>query len=160
ARYIVGLGFARRCVKSAIGACERGRTTMDSDGAATGTRARANALAITAICALAAALDGFDLQAAAYAASGVLATWTIGPHLLVLILSSSLLGVFVGAMLIGPLADRFGRKRMVLVSVLLFGGFSCAAALASGPEIFLTFRFFTGVGLGGAMPTLIALVAG
>ena len=123
------------------------------------TPAKANPYLITFMCAFAAMLDGFDLQAAAYTASGIVATWHIKPTFLGMILSASLLGVFVGAIVLSPLADRFGRKRMILVSALLFGAFSCGAALAPTPEAFLAFRMLTGVGLGAAMPSLIGYVA-
>ena len=132
---------------------------MEAGGAGATRAHSANPYLVTFICAFVALLDGFDLQAAAYAAPAIQSHWHIVPAFLGLILSASLFGVFVGALALSPLADRFGRKRLILVSALLFGGFSLGAAVAPSPAAFLIFRILTGIGLGGAMPSLIGMVA-
>src|SRR5260370_6459000 len=65
----------------------------------------------------------------------------------------------VGAMLAGPIADRFGRKPVLLLSVALFGLFSLLSAWAPSLQILVALRFFTGIGIGGAMPTTVALTS-
>jgi Arabinose efflux permease len=64
-----------------------------------------------------------------------------------------------GAMLAGPIADRFGRKPVLLFSVALFGLFSLLSAWAPSLQILVALRFFTGIGIGGAMPTTVALTS-
>src|SRR5260370_11321342 len=65
----------------------------------------------------------------------------------------------VGAMLAGPIADRFGRKPVLLLSVALVGLFSLLSAWAPSLPILVALRFFTGIGIGGAMPTTVALTS-
>ena len=75
------------------------------------------------------------------------------------VLSANNLGFMAGALLLSTLGDRIGRKRMILAGVALFGAFTLALAASSSFEAVLTFRFLSGVGLGGAVPNVVALVA-
>lgn len=75
------------------------------------------------------------------------------------IFSAGILGLLPGALVGGMLADRHGRKRILLGSVLLFGLFSLATALAWSFPTLLLARLLTGVGLGAALPNLIALTS-
>jgi AAHS family 4-hydroxybenzoate transporter-like MFS transporter len=69
----------------------------------------------------------------------------------------SLVGMMVGACIFSPLADRFGRKRLVILTTALFGIFSIATATSNSYEELLAMRFLTGCGLGGAMPNAVSL---
>ena len=71
----------------------------------------------------------------------------------------SSVGIMVGAMAAGPIADRFGRKPVLLLSVALFGLFSLLSAWAPSLPMLVALRFFTGIGIGGAMPTTVALTS-
>ncbi len=75
------------------------------------------------------------------------------------ILGAALAGLALGAFAAGPLADRFGRKSVLLLSVLFFGGWSLASAYAGSVETLALLRFLTGLGLGGAMPNAITLTS-
>ncbi|HTI67179.1 MAG TPA: 3-(3-hydroxy-phenyl)propionate transporter MhpT [Caulobacteraceae bacterium] len=115
--------------------------------------------ATVAICVAAALLEGYDIQSAGLAGFGLKAQFGLTPAQLGLVFSASTLGLLPGAALGGRLADRFGRKRVLIVSVVLFGLFSLMTAVSWSYESLLLARFLTGVGLGGAMPNLIALSA-
>jgi len=114
---------------------------------------------IVALCAWVALLDGFDTQAIAYVAPVIAEQWHIemagfGP-----IFGAGLAGLTVGAFILSPAADRFGRKKIILLSVLLFGIFALVTAKATSLNELLIYRFLTGLGLGGAMPNIISLTS-
>ena len=112
---------------------------------------------ITALCALIALLDGFDTQAIAYVAPVIAEQWGMNVAGFGPIFGAGLAGLTVGAFILSPAADRFGRKSIILLSMLIFGVFSLVTAWAGTMNELLLYRFLTGVGLGGAMPNIIAL---
>ena len=112
---------------------------------------------VAVICSAVAFLDGFDSTSISVAAPLITAQLHILPAQLGIVFSSALLGATLGAITVGRLADRFGRKRMLIVSTLLFGLFTLATALASSLNGLLAIRFLAGIGLGGATPCFIAL---
>lgn len=111
------------------------------------------------LCLLVTICEGFDLQAAGVAAAGLAAQFHPTPDALGSFFSSSTLGLLVGAVIGGRLSDRIGRKRVLLVSIVLFGIFSALTACAWDMGSLTAARALTGLGLGGAMPNLIALMA-
>jgi AAHS family 3-hydroxyphenylpropionic acid transporter len=110
-------------------------------------------------CVLAAFCEGVDLQAAGVAASGIGAEFRPNPSQMGTFFSGSTLGLFFGALGGGRLADSFGRKKVLTTSVTLFGLFSLLTPLAWDMSSLSWARVLTGVGLGGALPNLIALVS-
>ncbi|HEY3809269.1 MAG TPA: MFS transporter [Steroidobacteraceae bacterium] len=110
-------------------------------------------------CLLAAICEGFDLQAAGVAAGGIVGEFKPTPDQLGNFFSASTLGLFFGALIGGRLADRIGRKAVLVVSIGLFGVFSLVTAFAWDIHSLAWTRLLTGVGLGGALPILIALTA-
>jgi AAHS family 3-hydroxyphenylpropionic acid transporter len=112
-----------------------------------------------AFCLLAALCEGIDLQSAGVAAGGIAAEFHPTSGQLGNFFSGSTFGLFIGALLGGWLADRVGRKGVLVVSIALFGLFSLLTPLAWSIESLAVARVLTGLGLGGAMPNLIALVA-
>lgn len=112
-----------------------------------------------AVCCLLALFEGFDLQAAGVAAPRLAPDLGLKPEDLGWFFSISTFGLMAGAALGGRLSDRFGRKATLLVSVAAFGVLSIATGLAYDLKSLLIARFLTGVGLGGALPNLIAIVA-
>jgi MFS transporter, AAHS family, 4-hydroxybenzoate transporter len=104
-------------------------------------------------------LDGFDALTMGYLATPIAASTDIPVHSLGPILSSSLFGLMIAAMATGPIADRWGRKSPVILSVLAFGVFAVLTARAHTYNEFLAYRFLTGLGLGGAMPNVVALAS-
>lgn len=109
------------------------------------------------LCFIVAMLEGIDLQAAGIAAAGMRSAFDLSSAGLGAIFSAGILGLLPGALLGGRLADRMGRKKVLIVATLIFGLFSIATAYAWDLSSLIALRFLTGVGLGAAMPNLIAL---
>jgi MFS transporter, AAHS family, 4-hydroxybenzoate transporter len=102
--------------------------------------------------------DGYDLGAAAFAGPGLIKEWGLrGPELGVL-LSSSLAAGFFGPPLLGYLADRFGRKRVIVCGAYAFGLFTLAAVATSSLNQLVLTRILTGVALAGTLPIMVALI--
>lgn len=112
---------------------------------------------IVAICFGIAALEGYDIQAFGVAAPHMAPELGLGPAELGWAGSAAMFGLVVGALSGGWLADRFGRRPVLTVSVALFGIFSVVTALAQSFEVLTLARLATGIGFGGAMPNLIAI---
>ncbi len=116
-------------------------------------------LRVLSLCFLIVAMDGFDTAAIGFIAPALAHDWQLSPAQLSPILGAALAGLALGAFAAGPLADRFGRKSVLLLSVLFFGGWSLASAYAGSVETLALLRFLTGLGLGGAMPNAITLTS-
>ncbi|WP_439406027.1 MFS transporter [Bradyrhizobium sp. DASA03076] len=116
-------------------------------------------LLILVLCAWIALLDGFDTQAIAYIAPVIAEKWGIAMAGFGPIFGAGLAGLAVGAFVLSPAADRFGRRSVILLSVLLFGMFALVTARATTLNELLVYRFLTGLGLGGAMPNIVALTS-
>jgi MFS transporter, AAHS family, 3-hydroxyphenylpropionic acid transporter len=103
--------------------------------------------------------EGFDLQAAGVAAGGIASELRPTSEQLGTFFSASTLGLFAGALLGGRLSDSFGRKRILIGSIALFGLFSVLTAATHDIRALSWARLVTGAGLGGVFPTLLALVS-
>ena len=108
------------------------------------------------LCALVIFLEGFDIQIAGVSAPKLAPAFNLLPSQLGIFLSSSALGIFISAALGGILADKFGRRPVVVAGVTIFGLFSLSTLLANGLVTLVAARFLTGIGLGAAMPSVIA----
>jgi len=115
--------------------------------------------ATIALCFITALLEGLDLQSTGVAAPGIGAEFKLAPAMMGWVFSAGLVGLLPGAFCGGWLADRIGRKRVLVGAVLLFGVFSFATAHAWDYNSLLAMRVFTGLGLGAALPLLIALTS-
>jgi len=109
------------------------------------------------LCAAAAPLEGFDNQSMGVAAPRLVPEFALSASQAGLMFSAATFGLFLGAAIGGRVADRVGRKWMLIVSMLLFGLCSLATAVATGPGFLFVVRLLTGLGLGGAMPNFITL---
>lgn len=118
-----------------------------------------NAVLTIGLCFLVALLEGLDLQATGIAAPHMAKEFALTPAMLGWVFSAGLLGLLPGAFVGGWLADRLGRKAILIVAVLLFGGFSLGTAHAESYTSLLIARLMTGLGLGAALPILIALAS-
>ena len=109
------------------------------------------------LCAAVTCVDGFDMQAIGYIAPTLGKAWHLAPGALGPVFSASLLGLMIGALVGGPIGDRIGRKRVIVVCTAFFGLCSLLTVLADSLNSLMAIRFITGIGLGGVMPTAIAL---
>lgn len=114
---------------------------------------------IAFLCFLIAVLEGFDLQVAGIAAPNLKIEFALDPQTLGWFFSASTLGLFVGALAGGHLSDRVGRERVLLWSVAAFGAASIITGLAQSPALLIGARIATGLGLGGALPNLLAFTS-
>jgi AAHS family 4-hydroxybenzoate transporter-like MFS transporter len=110
-------------------------------------------------CAAVLFLDGFDTQAIGFVAPALAKEWGLSKGALGPVFSAGLFGLMIGALLFGPLADRVGRKKIIILSTLAFGIGALITAFVHDVGILIAIRFLTGLGLGGAMPNAIALTS-
>ncbi len=114
---------------------------------------------VLGICFFIVLIDGLDTQAAAFAAPLLAHEFAASKALLGPVFGASLFGSLIGGLVFGPLGDRWGRKYLILAMTAIIAAGSLATAAASSLEAVAMTRFVTGIGLGGAIPNLIALSA-
>ena len=112
-----------------------------------------------ALCFCATFIEGIDLQSMGIAAPKLGPEFHLSPKQLGAVLSMSPLGLFFGAFIGGRVADAFGRKMALIISMVVFGAFQLVTVWAPGYEALMGIRFICGLGLGGALPNLIALTS-
>ena len=110
-------------------------------------------------CMLVIIFDGYDLVIYGVAMKGLVAQWGLSAKEAGFLGSVALFGMMIGAMALGSLADRYGRKKMIAVCLVLFSLFTFLCGFAQNPTQFAIMRFIAGVGIGGAMPNLVAMMA-
>ncbi|TLY57704.1 MAG: MFS transporter, partial [Gammaproteobacteria bacterium] len=116
------------------------------------------ALAI-ALCIALNMLDGFDILAMSFSASGVKAAWNLPNSELGELFSAGLVGMAAGSLLLAPCADVFGRRRIILVAVLIAGAGMLGSVAARGFGELLALRALTGVGIGGTIASVAVVVS-
>ncbi|MEH2478104.1 AAHS family 4-hydroxybenzoate transporter-like MFS transporter [Nitrobacteraceae bacterium AZCC 2146] len=113
--------------------------------------------AIVVLCGLVMFLDGFDTQAISYMAPSIAKEWGLSKDLLGPIFSSALTGLMVGYLLVSPLSDRFGHRKLVIISTFTFAILTFATIFATNVTELIVLRFVTGIALGSVIPSAIAL---
>ncbi|HET9360001.1 MAG TPA: MFS transporter, partial [Vicinamibacterales bacterium] len=116
-------------------------------------------LLVALLCGLIVFVDGFDAQAMGFVAPALSADLQIARSVLGTVISAGLVGMMVGALVSGPVADRIGRRPVLVACALVFGAGSLLTATAQSVEGLAAFRALTGLGMGGAMPNAIALTS-
>ena len=105
------------------------------------------------------ALDGFDIAIMGFIAPTLKHEWGVTNYELGFVISAALIGLALGALLSGPLADWLGRKKIIVNSVFFFGFWTIVTAFSQNIEQMIFFRFMTGLGLGAALPNIGPLVS-
>lgn len=116
-------------------------------------------IVVVALCITVSLLDGFDTQAIAFVAPSIARQWSVSQFQFGFIFSATLLGSVIGSAIGGVLADRIGRRKLVIATTALFGLLTGACALAASYEQLLVFRLLGGIGMGGVIPNMIALAS-
>ncbi len=129
--------------------------------AQTGSASRAAGLWPVLLCWVAVALDGYDLVVLGVVIPTLLESGALGFTGPTITTASTLglVGMGIGAVMIGPLTDRFGRRQTLIISVAIFSLLTIATGLAQNVGQFTTFRFLAGLGLGGCLPTALAFMS-
>jgi benzoate transport len=105
------------------------------------------------------ALDGFDVLSSAFASPGISKEWGIPRSELGLVLSAELVGMGFGSVLLGGVADRYGRKLTMLACLVIMAGGMFLASVANAVAPMVAFRFITGIGIGGMLAATNAVTA-
>ena len=111
------------------------------------------------LCSAIVLMDGFDAQALGYVAPVLSKAWKLKPGALKDVFAAGLFGLMLGALFLAPVADRVGRKTVIIGSTLTFSAFTLCTLTADSLNSLLIWRFLTGLGLGGAMPNGIAMMS-
>ncbi len=116
-------------------------------------------LSVVLWCLMIIIFDGYDLIIYGVALPLLMEEWALSSVQAGMLASAALCGMMFGAMTFGMLADKIGRKNVILICVTLFSGFTFLGSFASGPVEFGILRFIAGLGIGGVMPNLVALTS-
>lgn len=122
------------------------------------TSSKTQKILIVFLCFWVAFFEGFDLQAPGIAAQGIAATFGLDQVQMGYVFSLGVFGMLFGAFFGGRVADYLGQKKVLMLSIAIFGVFMSLTAIAPNLEILYAARFFTGLGLGAAMSTMISVV--
>jgi AAHS family 4-hydroxybenzoate transporter-like MFS transporter len=109
------------------------------------------------LCGVCLMLDGFDVQAIGYVAKTLFTEWHI-PNSAGRVVSATLVGVLLGSILLSMLADRIGRRPVLIGATLYFSVLTVLTTQMTTLDSLLGIRFLAGIGLGGIMPNAVALV--
>ncbi|MFT5134624.1 MAG: AAHS family 4-hydroxybenzoate transporter-like MFS transporter [Gammaproteobacteria bacterium] len=104
-------------------------------------------------------IDGMDILAISFAAPVIAADWNITPQTLGLVFSAALVGMCLGAIFISPLADKIGRRKITLLSLVIISTGILATAFAQTITQLMLFRFIAGLGIGAILATLTSTVS-
>ena len=118
-----------------------------------------HAITTVAICFLIAVIEGLDIQAAGIAAAGIREYFGLDSSQLGVFFSAGILGLLPGALVGGRIADKVGRKKVLIGSVAIFAIFTLCTVWVNSFNSLLAVRFLAGAGLGAAMPILITLAS-
>ncbi len=116
-------------------------------------------LNVVAWCLLIILFDGYDLAINGVVLPLLMVEWNLSAMQAGMLASTALAGMMFGAMIFGSLADKIGRKKVIMICIVLFSGLTFAGGFASNPTEFGILRFLAGLGIGGVMPNLVALTS-
>lgn len=112
---------------------------------------------VVGICTFQVVVSGFDAGAIAYVAPPIMKELHISRAAMGPVFSAAFVGMILGSLVLGPLADRYGRKPIMIASTVLVGVGALLTCVAHGTMTMIVYRMITGVGLGGTKSNSIAL---
>lgn len=115
-------------------------------------------LKLLLLCAFIITIDGYDLGIYGSVLPVIIKEWSLTPIEAGTIGSYGFIGMMLGAIFFGSLADKIGRKHVIIVCIVLFSLFTALTGFATSPGSFSIFRFVAGIGIGGVIPNIIALM--
>lgn len=113
---------------------------------------------VVALCGTLLVVDGYDVFVAGTVLPTLIQEWGLTKPQAGALQAWALFGMMFGALILGPLADRIGRKKGVAISFVLFTSATVLTGFADTPGQFKFFRFIAGLGCGGLMPNAVALM--
>ncbi|MGH3638233.1 MAG: MFS transporter, partial [Mycobacterium sp.] len=114
---------------------------------------------VIGLCFVIALLDGFDTQSIAFIGSSIKADFGLSTAMMTWVITASTIGMCLGAVTLGSLGDRIGRRPTIMLALSIFGVGSVLGSLAQSPEQIIALRLLIGIGMGGATPAILALTA-
>src|SRR5215471_3323295 len=134
------------------------RKTLDIAEVLDRSNVSAFQVGIFILCGLCLIMDGFDVQALGPVAPAIIQEWHVPMAQIGVAISAALLGILVGSILFSMVADKIGRRPVLIFATLFFSVVTLMTARVHNIGELRTIRFFAGMGLGGIMPNSVALV--
>lgn len=131
-------------------------TPADGDAQAQWT---ARQILVVAICFILNMLDGMDVLILSYIAPALSSDWQVSPESLGVVFSAGLAGMAAGGLLIAPLSDRFGRRKLILASLIVMAAAMFGSSVAGSILALIATRFLVGIGIGTVLASMAALTA-
>src|ERR1700722_1504473 len=132
---------------------------MNIEVASSGGRAVRSVVSITLVCFAVSMIDGFDTLMLSFIAPLLAHSLQIDHASLGRIFGAGFVGTVLGSLIVGPLADRFGRRPMLVLALCVTGIFTLGCAFATSATMLAALRFIGGLGMGGAIPPVAAITA-
>lgn len=114
---------------------------------------------VLALCFVINALDGMDILIMSYVAPALAKDWAINPATLGVVFSAGLAGMMFGSIVVAPLADRFGRRTMILAALTAMALAMIGSGLAQSVALLMVARFVVGIAIGTVLASMAALTA-
>lgn len=114
---------------------------------------------IVAICFILNMNDGIDVLIVSFSGSDIIKEWSLSKAQMGYVFSSGLFGMTLGCFFIAPMGDKIGRRKVFITSLILISSGMLLVGICSSYLQLLTFRFITGLGIGGILPTMAATAA-
>jgi AAHS family 4-hydroxybenzoate transporter-like MFS transporter len=134
-----------------------GGAVLDTDDVINGSRIGRLQIMVGVLAALILVVNGYNVQVISYVAPQIAQDWAIPREVLGWILAADKFGLMAGYLIVSPMSGYFGHKRIAVGCVALFGAMALLTTTASGTIELFVVRFFTGIGLGGSIPSAVAL---
>jgi AAHS family 4-hydroxybenzoate transporter-like MFS transporter len=130
---------------------------VDTDALIDASRVGRTQMVVGILSGAALLVEGFDTSVIGYIAPQLTRAWHVPPATLGTILTADMVGLLLGYLFVSPLAARYGHKRMVVLCTAAFGAATFLTITSTNVAMLIGFRFLTGIGVGGAMPSAVAL---